>query len=113
MLVMFVIEMAHTESAGAIVFAQKKDETIWLFVDYHKLNPVRIREFYLILHIGECIYSLGDATVFPILNGSSGCWLGEVVNEYQDKTALVSNHGLICIIRMSLRLKPHLRRFNP
>lgn len=41
---------------------------------------VNVRDPYLIPGVDECMDSLGDITVFPILNAKGGYWVVEVAD---------------------------------
>lgn len=84
MLEMDVIESMQAEWVAPLVFAPKKDETLQFCKDYHKLDPVSIRDFYPILCLDECIDSSGDALIFYTLDGNSGYWPVEVSDRAGD-----------------------------
>lgn len=56
-----IIESAQTEWAAPIVFAPKKDRTLWFCVDYRKLNAVTGRDSYPIPRMDGSIDSEGKA----------------------------------------------------
>lgn len=59
---------------------------------------VKIRNSYSILHMHECIDSLGNATILLTLNANSSSWKVEVADEDFDKTIFSSHHGLLRFI---------------
>lgn len=64
MLDLEVIEPAQNKWTSPIVFALKKDGTLWFCVDYRKLNSVIVRDFYPILCMDECVDLLGVMKIF-------------------------------------------------
>lgn len=72
MLAMNVIEPAQTYWDSLIVLVPKKDGCLRFFVDYHLLNAVAFWNLYQIPGIDKYLGSLGDATIFLILEATSG-----------------------------------------
>lgn len=55
--------------AGALVlFTLKKDGSLWLYVDYHGLNVIMIKNHYLLSLIGETINRLAKTKIYTQLN---------------------------------------------
>lgn len=94
MLVMDAIQSAQTECASLIVLAPKKDGTLWICVDYWKLNAVRIWDSYTLLHMNEWINLLGSAEIFSALDVNSGYLQVEISQVDRDKTAISPHNGL-------------------
>lgn len=70
MLAMNVTELTQTEWASPMVLVLNKDGTLRFCVNYKNLNAVTKPDLYLILHMGECIDSLHDATILSTLQGN-------------------------------------------
>jgi hypothetical protein len=49
---------------GPAIFVKKKDDTLWMCVDYHPLNAVTIKNRYLLLRIHTLFDQLASAEVF-------------------------------------------------
>ena len=100
-----VIEPTSAEWARPVVFVPKKDGTMRFCGDYRKLNAVTARDSYALRRMGECIDSLGDATVFTMLDCNSRYWQVEIAEEDRDKTMFASHSGLYRFLRMLFGLK--------
>ena len=48
-----------TNWAASVVFVPKRDGTLWLYLDYRRLNAMTVRDAYPIPKTDECIDSLG------------------------------------------------------
>ena len=58
---------------GAIVlFVKKKDDTLWLYVDYRHLNKMTVKNKYLLPRIDDLFDQLKGAGVFSKINLRSG-----------------------------------------
>ena len=100
-----VIEPTSAEWASLAVFVPKKEGTMRLCVDYHKLNVATVCDSYRLPRIDECIDSLSNATVSTTLDYNSGYWQVEVAEEDRDKTTFTSHCGLHRFLRMPFGLK--------
>jgi hypothetical protein len=69
-----IIEPSTSEWSSPVVSAPKRDGGMLFCVDYRKLNSLTKRDVYPLPRLDECIYSLGDAVVFPTLDANSGYW---------------------------------------
>lgn len=69
-----VIELATSELTAPIVFAQKKNGSLRLCIDYRRLNEAKLKESYPITCMEECIYILGDAQIFSTLDANCDYW---------------------------------------
>lgn len=68
MLTLDGIEPAQTEWASPIFFVPNIDVTLRFFVNYRKLDMVKIRNLYLVPRMEECIDVLGDVMIFSTLD---------------------------------------------
>lgn len=105
MLSKLVIEPAKTERTAPIVFLPQRNGILEIHVDYSKLSEGIRRDSYPPLCVNKLIVSLGDAKVFSTLNAKSGYWQVKVDEEYSDKTAILSHHGLYRYVKMQFYLK--------
>jgi hypothetical protein len=67
-----VIEPASTDWASPVVLVPKPDGTMRFCVDYRKLNAMTSRDTYRLPRMDECIYSLGNASIFSTLDCNCG-----------------------------------------
>lgn len=67
-----VIESAQAEWAATVVFKQKQDGKLRLFVDYRRPDALTKRDSYPVPLINECIDSLNKASVFSHLMPTVG-----------------------------------------
>lgn len=93
-----VIGPAQTKWAAPIVFPPKKDGSLYFRVDYKMLGSLIRRNSYLIPRMDECIDSLGEATVFPTLDANDEYGWVKSKEDYKNRTALTSYHGLYCLV---------------
>lgn len=100
------IEPMQMKWASPIALVPKEDKNFRFCVHYCKLNSVKICDYYSIPRMAKFIDSLGDKTIFAILDGSSGYWQSEFAEKDLDKTAFTFHHGLFLFALMQLGLKP-------
>ena len=74
------IQKSESPAEYLILFVSKKDESLWLCVNYHKLNNIIIKNWYPLLNISELQDQLAEATIFTVLD------LQEVYNLIRMKT---------------------------
>lgn len=89
-----IIKPAQTTFAPRIPFAPKENCSLQFCVDFRKSNVVTKRDIYQIPRMEECIDLLGETLVFSTSGANSGYGKVETRNEYRDKTAITSHHGL-------------------
>lgn len=106
------INPAQTEWAAPTVFIPNKDGALRIRVDYQKFNVVTIRDSYRLRRMDDCIHSIGDAWLFPMLDASSGYWRIEVREQDRDKTTFISHHGLLYLIRIPFGLRNAVGTFK-
>ena len=99
-----LIELATTDWASSIVFAPEPDGSLRFCVEYRRLNAMKVRDYYPIPRMDECIDSLGTATVFLTLNCNSGYWQIPMASEDMEKTALISHYGFYRFRRIPFAL---------
>lgn len=76
------------------MFVPKKNKSRRLCVDYCQLNTVTVRGGYPILRTGECVGSVGEAMLFPILDASSEHRQIKMDEKNLHKTTVVAQNGL-------------------
>ena len=99
------IERSPSEWAAPIVLVKKKDSTLRLCVDYHRLNAVSQTDAYPMPRIDELIDRLGDAKYITTLDLSQGFWQVPVRKEDQYKAAFTTPYGLFQFRVMPLGLQ--------
>ena len=62
------IRPSNSPSHGPILFIQKKDNSLWLCIDYQGLNNLTIKNRYLLPSIGESLNCLGHVNHFTQLD---------------------------------------------
>lgn len=92
------------EWAKIIFFIPQKNGTLHFCVVYRQLNLVWIWDWTPISCTAECIDSLGDTTIFSILDSNSRYWQVEA-EEDRDKSVFTFHHGLFRFICMPCVLK--------
>jgi len=104
MLDLGVIEPSNVEWFFTMVVMPKPGGQFRFFVDYRRLNKRTAKDVYPIERMDGCLDSLGDATVFPILDCNSGYWQIPVAAEDRDKTTCTSHTGLFRFLRLPFGL---------
>lgn len=97
-----ILELATAELASRTVFAPKKGGLLWFFINYRKLDSVKICDSYPFPITDECIDSLDDACIFTNVDVSSGYWQIRIDLRHHEKTIFKSHRGLYQIVRMPL-----------
>ena len=105
-----VIEEANTEWPSPVVLAPKSDGSHRFFAYYRRLNAATIADFYPLLRAGDCLDSLGEATIFKTLDCNSGYWQMNLAEEDKDKTMLSLTWARIGIYdcRLCYAMRQHL-----
>ena len=62
------IQKSESPTEYLILFVSKKDESLQLCVDYHKLNDITIKNQYSLPNISKLQDQLEEATIFTVLN---------------------------------------------
>jgi len=104
MLDLGVIEPSDVEWSFTMVVMPKPCGQFRFFVDYRRLNERTVKDVYLIERIDGCLDSLGDTTVFSILDCNSEYWQIPVAAEDRDKTMFTSHTGLFRFLRLPFGL---------
>lgn len=84
---------------------RKKDGSHRIWLDYHELNAVTVRDLYSLICKDKCIESLGEARNLQIVEANYGYWQVVIDERDRKKTELNSHHGLFQSVRMPLGLK--------
>lgn len=77
----YVIDSSNAEWAALVLFAPKKDGRLRFCVDYRKLNRMTTEDSYPLTRIEECIDSLGDASIFSMLDSINGYWQIDIAKQ--------------------------------
>ena len=88
-----IIEPSQREWSAPIVLI-KKDCTLHLCVDYHRLNSVLKSDAYSVPRIDDLINQLGKAWYLTTLDLTRGYWQVPVAANVCHKTAFVTPFGL-------------------
>jgi hypothetical protein len=86
------------------IFVKKKDQTLWLCVDYRPLNEVTIKNKYPLPHIDLLFDQLSGAKVFSKIDLRSGYHQIRIRPEDVPKTAFTTRYGLYEYLVMSFGL---------
>lgn len=105
MLAMKFIEPSQTKWAALIMFALKKNASLWFRVNYPKLSRVTIQNTYRIPRMDEGIDSLGNATIFSRLEENSSYQQMKDAEKDRDKTAFPLHKGIFRFVRLPLKLR--------
>jgi hypothetical protein len=89
-----IIKPSASPWASPIVLVQKKDGTVRLCVDYHKVNSVTRKDAYPLPRIDDTLDTLAGSCWFSTLDLVSGYWQVEVTEADQEKTAFCTPEGL-------------------
>lgn len=104
MLAKKIVKPEQTECSVLRVFEPKKDGTLQLCFDYHKLNVVTERDSHPIAHIVECIYLLGEANLIFSFDANSRYWQTEIEDNNVNKTTFSSHHRVYRLVKMPFGL---------
>ena len=89
-----IIEPSFSEWASPIFVIKKKDGTLRLCVDYHRLNSASEREAYPMTRIDDLIDRVGNPRFISTIDLTRGNWQMPVAPKDQHKTAFVTRFGL-------------------
>jgi hypothetical protein len=76
------------------IFVKKKDDTLWMCVDYHPLNAVTIKNNYPLPCIDALFDQLAGARVFSKIDLCSGYHQIKIRPQDIPKTAFSTRYGL-------------------
>src|SRR5882724_5723694 len=106
------IRSFQSPGGAPILFAKKKDGTLWLCVDFRNLNKITKKDCYLIPLIANLLDQLGSAKVYTKLNLRAGYYNVRVAAGHKWKTAFQTQYGSFEFLVM--RGSPtHRLRFRP
>ena len=95
-----IIEPSMSEWTSPVVLIEMKDNTIWLCVDYRKLNSISKPNAYLMPQVNDIIDEVGRAKYISALDLTKGYWLVPVNKHDRPKTAFVTPLRLYQFHRM-------------
>lgn len=87
-----IIEPAMTEWKSPIVFASGKDSSLRFRVYYRELGAISVRYSYNLPGMDEFIDLLVEATIFSMLNATSGYWKSQTDMGDRNNSALTTNY---------------------
>jgi hypothetical protein len=95
----------------SVLFVEKKDKELHLYVDYRPLNVVTIKNKYPLRHIDILFDQLAGAQLFSKIDLCSGYHQIKICAEDIPKTAFTMRYGLFEYVVMSFRLANVLAQF--
>jgi hypothetical protein len=95
----------------SVLFVEKKDKELHLYVDYRPLNAVTIKNKYPLRHIDILFDQLAGAQLFSKIDLCSGYHQIKICAEDIPKTAFTMRYGLFEYVVMSFRLANVLAQF--
>ena len=102
---MGVVEESTSPWASPIVPVPKPDDSIWLCVDYRKLNSVTVADSYYMVTLEEILERVGSSTCISKLDLCKGFYQIEVDEESVQKTAFITPFGKFQFKRMPFGLR--------
>jgi hypothetical protein len=88
------IEPSTSPYGAPVIFAQKKDGTLRMCVDYRALNSITVKNRYPLPRIDDLLDRLYGATVFSSLDLQMGYHQIRITDADVNKTAFVTHKGL-------------------
>ena len=89
-----IIEPSASEWASPIVLVPKKDDSLRMCVDYHRLNSMSVVDAYPTPRIDDLIDRLRSAKYMTTLDLTRGYWQVPVAPESRPRTAFTTPFGL-------------------
>ena len=99
-----VIVESNSPYAAPVVLVRKKDGSLWLCVDYRRLNLKTVGDAYPLPRIQESLDALVGAQYFSTLDLASGYHQISMYPRNQHKTAFTTPFGLYEYTRMLMGL---------
>ena len=84
-----IIRETSSPYASPIVLVRKKSGSLWLTVDYRKLNQKTIKDAYALPRIDDAFSCLSGAKWFSVMDLKSGYYQVEMESSDREKTAFV------------------------
>ncbi|MGL5707185.1 MAG: reverse transcriptase domain-containing protein, partial [Aeromonas sp.] len=98
------IRPSNSPWCSRLVPVQKPDSTLRLCVDYRQLNSHTIKDNYPLPRIDDIIDSLSKASIFSVLDATSGFYQIALNEKDIEKTAFCYKNGLYEFVRMPFGL---------
>ena len=83
----YYIRPSESPWGAPVLFVKKKYSTLRLFIDYHQLNKMIIKNIYPLPHIDDLFDQIRRATIFSKIDLRSGYHQVRIKEEYIFKTA--------------------------
>ena len=87
------VEISSSPWLAPMFAVPKKDGSIRLVVDYHRLNQVTVPDPYTMPRIEILIEKMGSAKIFFTLDLKKGYYQVSVYPQHREKTAFVTEYG--------------------
>ena len=84
---------SHSRYVAPIIFVKKPDATLWMYVDYHRLNKITAKDQYPLPYIEDLLDKLHGARVFTKLDLASRYHQVWVHPDDCHKTAFIAPNG--------------------
>ena len=88
------IRESRSPFAAPILFVKKGDGSLWLCVNYRRLNKVTVKDRFPMSHMEDLLARFHGATIFTKLDLKSGYHQQRLALEDRAKTAFVTPEGL-------------------
>ena len=99
------IHPSQSPWCNAVVLMKKKDRTLHICLDFHRLNVCTKKDSYLLLWIQEALESMAGTAHFSTMDFKSGFWQVKMVPESQQYTVFtVGNLGFYKFTHMPFGL---------
>jgi hypothetical protein len=90
---MDVIEPSDSPWAAPVCLVAKKDGSIWLCIDYRRLNAVTHKDSFPLPRIDDTLQALEGSSWFSTLDLTNGYWQVTMSPEDASKTAFATGYG--------------------
>lgn len=107
-----ITKPSQSNWAALIISVPEKDGTLRFWVDYHNLNEVTKRHWYLITRMDECVNFLGDAIVLSTLDSNSCYRKIKIADANKSDSAFTLHHGIHRFIQIPFGLRNFLGKFR-
>ena len=88
-----IIEQANSPWSSPFILVKKKDGTNRFVIDYRKLNDKTVKDRMPIPNVEELIDNLSQASIFSLLDLTSGYWQVPLAEQAKEKTVFTLNNN--------------------